>query len=211
MACSLGGARVPEAQARLGRAALAAKDCTTAIKWVTAAARQGLPAAQFQLGSMYDHGQCIWQDFRRAAEWYSRAAEDSMPEALYHLGTLFEQGRGVPQDYFKAINLYFAAAQQGYYPAIFKMGLMFLHGRGVQKDDGWALAWFFRSDVITPPGTPQAEFIERHARAMVTAVVGQPDDPDEAGRLAEKMKPDEIRRAQRLAAMPWKGLPQPPR
>ena len=66
------------------------------------------------LGTMYDQGHGVLQDYAEAARWYRKAAEHGYGGAQVLLGTLYEQGNGVPQDYVQAhmwMNLAVSSAE----------------------------------------------------------------------------------------------------
>ena len=88
-------------------------------------AEAGYPAAQFQLGAMYDTGEGIGIDITEAIVWYQKAAEQGLPEAQYNLGYMYLTGKGVPIDQSKAFKWYFKAAEQGLADAQYNLGMMF--------------------------------------------------------------------------------------
>jgi TPR repeat protein len=55
--------------------------------------------AQLNLGTMYENGQGVRQNHRRAVEWYTKAAEAASTEAQGNLAAMYFSGKGVPQDY----------------------------------------------------------------------------------------------------------------
>ena len=55
----------------------------------------GSPAAQFNLGVMYERGLGVGQNLTQAVTWYRRAVEQNYPPAQYNLGLLYSDGRGV--------------------------------------------------------------------------------------------------------------------
>ena len=61
-------------------------------------AEQGDAAAQFNLALMYDSGQGVTQDYKKALKWYRLAAEQGYLSAQYNLGWMHTNGRGVIQD-----------------------------------------------------------------------------------------------------------------
>jgi hypothetical protein len=70
-----------------------------AVKWFRASAKQGIAAAQFNLGRMYESGHGVPPDFREAAALYQKAADRGDPSAQFNLGAMYYNGRGVPKDY----------------------------------------------------------------------------------------------------------------
>ena len=60
-----------------------------------AAADQGLPSAQFNLGHMYEEGFGVYPSAVDAAKWYNKAAEQGDVDAMVLLADFYEDGRGV--------------------------------------------------------------------------------------------------------------------
>ena len=54
--------------------------------------------AQNNLGSMYQNGQGVSQDYKEAAKWYRLSAEQGNAVAQYNLGLSYANGQGVIQD-----------------------------------------------------------------------------------------------------------------
>jgi uncharacterized protein len=78
-----------------------------------AAAERGDPAAQTQVGFMYETGRGLPQDFMAAVYWYRRAADQGYPRAMHLLGLMYDKGQGVAEDYVTAhkwLNLAAAGA-----------------------------------------------------------------------------------------------------
>ncbi len=67
-----------------------------------AAAEQGDPEAQNQLGEMYAGGAGVAKDVRQAAKWYLQAAEQGHGPAQLNLGLAYAAGLGVPGDHVRA-------------------------------------------------------------------------------------------------------------
>ena len=67
--------------------------------WYVRAAKQGNPAAQFNLGLMYDIGEGVTPDYKRAIKWYRLAAKLNNAQAQFNLGQLYESGERVTQDF----------------------------------------------------------------------------------------------------------------
>ena len=70
-----------------------------AAKWLREAAEQNDPAAQFNLGMLYETGQGVPQNYLEAVKWYRESAEHGYPAAQFNLGVFYETGQVVPQDY----------------------------------------------------------------------------------------------------------------
>ena len=54
-----------------------------AVKWYTAAAKQGDQFSQYNLAVMYDEGTGVGQDYSKALYWYRQAAEQET-DAVQH-------------------------------------------------------------------------------------------------------------------------------
>jgi len=77
-------------------------DYATALRILRPLAEQGNAAAQFNLGSMYAHGQGVTQDYREVVKWYRLGAEQGSSTAQVFLGLMYSQGQGVVQDNLRA-------------------------------------------------------------------------------------------------------------
>lgn len=103
---------VPEAQFWLGVAFdqhlwFGVTDEVEALYWFRKSAEGGNPDAQAELGTRYEWGDGVRQDYAQAALWYRRAA-DHVPDlggagqGRNNLGLLYLNGRGVPKDNVQA-------------------------------------------------------------------------------------------------------------
>ena len=95
-------------------------------------AEQGNAKAQFNVGSIYDIGKGVQQDFVEAIKWYKRSAEQGNAKAQYNLALMYELGKGVSQDFSKAAIWYRRSAEQGIASAQFKIAAQYHFGKGVQ-------------------------------------------------------------------------------
>lgn len=73
-------------------------DATEAVKWYRLAADQGDDMAQFNLGTMYENGRGVSQNYVEAAKWFLKAANQGNVDAQFNLGRLYGLGDGVPQN-----------------------------------------------------------------------------------------------------------------
>jgi TPR repeat protein len=105
------------------------------------AAEQGDAYAQGLLGTMYENGRGVPQDYQEAAKWYRKAAEQGNAGAQSMLGWMYEGGKGVPRDYREAAMWFRKAAEQGLAPAQFSLGTMYYLGDGVPQDYVQAHMW----------------------------------------------------------------------
>ncbi len=84
------------------RGLAAPQDYAEATKWYRAAAEQGYPVAQFNLGQRYAKGQGVRQDNVEAVKWFRKAAKQGDAPAQFTLGFAYMAGEGVPKDYVQA-------------------------------------------------------------------------------------------------------------
>ncbi|HZF36638.1 MAG TPA: tetratricopeptide repeat protein [Candidatus Angelobacter sp.] len=150
--------------------------------WYRKAADQGVAGAQYNLGIMYDTGQGVEQDHAMALQLYRAAAEQGMAAAQYNLALSYAQGLGVPQDRKAAAELYRKAAEQGFAAGQLNLGALYQNGDGVPQDNLQAYVWYTLAAAAFPPGPD-------HDRATRNR-----------DQVARRMSPDEISRAQRMAA-----------
>ncbi len=84
------------------RSAAAAGAEPAAVDARRAAAEEGDPEAQNELGEMYATGVGVAKDFRSAAKWYRLAADQGHGPAQLNLGLAYAEGLGVPGDHVRA-------------------------------------------------------------------------------------------------------------
>jgi TPR repeat protein len=94
------------------------RDFVQAFKLIQPLAEQGLAAAQYNLGYMYDKGHGVTQDYKQAVDWYRKAAMQGNAGAQYNLGVMYGNGQGVIQDYVRAHMWFNLAAARGHSNAV---------------------------------------------------------------------------------------------
>ena len=97
---------------------------------------------QFHIGTLYETGKGVPQDYTQAVLWYRKAAEQNLAIAQYRLGVLYANGVGVPLDKAQSASWFQKAAAQGYVYAQVMLGSDYLTGDGVQLDYAEAYFWF---------------------------------------------------------------------
>lgn len=105
-------------------------------------ADQGDPAAQFELGKLYQAGQEVEKNLETAASWYENAAQNGHAEATYKLGLLYKIGKGRAQDFARAKELFEYARAKNVLAACNELGVMYRHGQGVPVDHEKAVAYY---------------------------------------------------------------------
>lgn len=87
---------------------------SAAIVYCGPVAERGDPAAQTNVGFMYDMGKGVAENNVEAVRWYRRAAEQGDNVAQYNLGTMYESGEGVEENLNEAESWYRKSAKQGH-------------------------------------------------------------------------------------------------
>jgi TPR repeat protein len=86
---------------------------TEAKHWLALAAGQGSPVAMNALGSIYESGLGVDQDFKEAAKWYQMAAERGNAQGQADLAQLYMDGRGVVFDLVQSYKWFKLSYMQG--------------------------------------------------------------------------------------------------
>jgi TPR repeat protein len=150
------------------------------------AAENGVPEVQFWLGVAFE--QNLWfgvTDREQALKWYRKAAEGGDPDAENELGRHYEDGSGLEQDYARAAFWYLRAAEHvpnlgGAGQGRNNLGNLYVDGNGVSRDYVQAYMWYSLASV-----------------------------EENIAYLEPKMTPEQIARAQQLAADWKKQHPDP--
>jgi TPR repeat protein len=165
-----------------------------ALDWCREAAAKGLPAAQYQLGQIYEHP---WdpqiRDLTEAVKWYRKAADQGHTDAQDELGGMYEFGLGVRPDYAEAEKWFTKArdylsiakmyddpawnrplaakwyrklAEQGDKYARYRLGQMYRDGDGVPRDYTSSHMWF---NLAAEAGYPYASIARDELARKMTA------------------------------------------
>ena len=129
---------------------------------------------------MYRTGEGVPQDYGEAVKWFRLAADQGDASAQNNLGVMYEYGRGVPQDYGEAVKWFRLAADQGEALAQNNLGLMYAKGKGVPQN-----------------------YIQAHMWLNLAGARGNEDARKTRGIVKDKMTPEQVAEAQRLASV-WK-------
>jgi TPR repeat protein len=101
--------------------------------------------ADFRLGSDYEAGRLVRQDYAEAARYYRSAAAKGHMKAQCALGVMYSVGKGVAPDYVEAAKWFKLAAENGYPTAQYTMGNLYLKGQGVPQDPASASEWYTKA------------------------------------------------------------------
>jgi TPR repeat protein len=121
------------------------------------------------------------QDYKTAFKLYKELAASGSALAQGILGGMYYDIWGVKQDFQEAVKWYREAADQGQLDAQLLLGRMYYFGRGIPQSYVQALMWDILSNSNNHPSLQQ----------------------DTVNHAAEKMSPQQIEEAQRLARE-WK-------
>jgi len=104
-------------------------------------AEQGKANAQNNLGSMYQYGDGVPQDYNKAVMWYEKSASQGLPMAKVNLGYMYDGGLGVKQNKKKAISLYKEAINLKEPRGMINLAEMYRTGDNVEQSNVKAFMW----------------------------------------------------------------------
>ena len=113
-----------------------------AFKWFKLAAEQGNPDAMDMLGSMYERGDFVKQNYKQALHWYRLASENGHMRAPIAIGHFYRKGLGVSQNHTEAIKWFKIAAERGDIDAQRYVGQIYAEGKLVTQDYAEAVKWY---------------------------------------------------------------------
>ena len=112
------------------------------VQYFTKAANLGYASAQIELGTLYNYGWGVPQNYAEALKWYRLAAEQGDPIGQNWVGVFYHNGQGVPQNYTEALKWYRLSAEQGNSDAQNNIGVLYEYGQGVTQDYKEARKWY---------------------------------------------------------------------
>ena len=115
------------------------EDDAEAVSWYEKAAEKGDLEGTVCLGTMYQKGQGVAQDYEKAAELYRQAADGGNADGINKLAGMYRFGQGVTQDSEKAVELYNQAINKGSIDALNSLGAMYEWGSAGTTDYAKAL------------------------------------------------------------------------
>jgi TPR repeat protein len=68
------------------------------VAHLTHLANHGNVRVQVKLGAVYQRGQGVKQDYKKALYWFHKAAQKHNSDAEFSLGTMYQHGQGVTQN-----------------------------------------------------------------------------------------------------------------
>ncbi|KAI8885317.1 HCP-like protein [Backusella circina FSU 941] len=85
-----------------------------AFTWYVMASNGGITDAIYRLGTLYEDGRGVSQDYEKAVRLYEYAGIKDHEDALYRLAQMYLYSKGVELDYLKAYDLYKRASELGH-------------------------------------------------------------------------------------------------
>jgi tetratricopeptide (TPR) repeat protein len=156
-------------------------DDSEAIPLYYAAAKEGHPLAQKELGDRFAEGNGVDQDTAEAAKWYKRAAEQGDPEAQGKLGACYTDGWVIPTRYIEttqgyrnrqAAKWYRKAAEQGVPEAQRRIAHCYAAGIGVAQNEIEAAKWYRKYGAYEAVGDLYAKIGEKTKAAKAYRKAG---------------------------------------
>lgn len=149
-------------------------DPASALRWGLAAAKQGVPMAQYLVATLYQDGASA--DPRQAFAWFEAAALRGNVKAMHDLAIAYAEGQGTAHDAARAAAWFNRAAGQGYVDSQFDLAVLYERGDGVKQNPEAALKWY-----------------------LIAAGAGDAQAKTRAGQLASEMSPSDVARAKNAA------------
>lgn len=141
---------------------------------------KGHTKAQFNLATMYAHGQGVSRDYANAIRWYRSAALRGDAESQAELAHYYFLGRGVKQDLREANEWSRIAAKAGIARAQHLLGVIYATGQGAPQDYVQAHVWF---SLASAQGDKNATKSLKEVAKRMT-----PNDVLKARRLSQKIE-----------------------
>ena len=117
------------------------EDLKRLLKW----SKRNRTWAQYNLGNMYQDGDGVKQNSKRAVELYTLAADQGDAHSQLNLGYMYKIGDGVTKDIKRAYKLYTLSAEQGHPTAQNNLGFAYYNGTGVEQSYTKAREWWTRA------------------------------------------------------------------
>lgn len=149
-------------------------DPASALRWGLAAAKQGVPMAQYLVATLYQDGASA--DPRQAFAWFEAAALHGNVKAMHDLAIAYAEGQGTAHDAARAAAWFNRAAGQGYVDSQFDLAVLYERGDGVKQNPEAALKWY-----------------------LIAAGAGDAQAKTRAGQLASEMSSSDVARAKNAA------------
>lgn len=105
-----------------------------AFEYAEKAADMGEENAYNLLGTFYELGCGVQQNYEKAIQYYELAAENGVEIAYLNIGAFYQAGIGVPRDEQKAVEYFQYGANSGNMYCLNALGMCYKNGTGVSQD-----------------------------------------------------------------------------
>ena len=165
-----------------------------AFRWLSRAAQQGQPVAEYRLGTLYERGQGVAANPATAASWYEKAANAGNRLAMYNLAVAMANKSLGRQNMPEAARWFSKAAALGLVDAEFNLAVLYERGDGVPQSLLDAYKWYMIAAAAGDNGAQQ--------RAAVLATQLSEADRAAAQKSAQAFKPTPLNRAANVPPEP---------
>ena len=208
----------PPALGRMGQAELEGHhrpaNEEAALPWLEKAAAAKDPLGLWLLSRCYDTGLAgLTPNVEKAVNFCSQAAMAGQVDAMHRMGEFYATARGLPGDPVAATGWFRLAADYGHGPAFAKLAICYLDGTGCRQNEALAHGFAIKAAQLKNPrgsyllgriydeglgvAADPVVGLAYHLRAMQGGI-------REAGTAAERLKatlkPDDVQKAEKLAA-----------
>lgn len=111
------------------------------LLWMPLAEKGDLQAANW-MGTVFQEGRGVPQDYGEAFRWYLRSAAAGDALAESHIGYFYGSGLGVARNDERAAFWYRRSAEQGFAYAEYNFARLLVEGQGMPHDPAQAVAWY---------------------------------------------------------------------
>ncbi|WP_018998071.1 peptidoglycan-binding protein [Hirschia maritima] len=130
------------AQHELAIKQLASGEKRVAAETMRKAADQGLAAAQYRMGKLYERGEGVPRSIKESRKWTTLAAENGNVKAMHDLAVFYAEGEGGDQSFLAGVEWFTRAADYGLIDSQYNLGVLYEQGLGVSQDLAKAAYWF---------------------------------------------------------------------
>ncbi|MFC7291169.1 peptidoglycan-binding protein [Hirschia litorea] len=121
---------------------LAAGEKKVAAETMRKAADQGLAAAQYRMGKLYERGEGVPRSIKESRKWTKLSAENGNVKAMHDLAVFYAEGEGGEQSFVGGVEWFTRAAEHGLIDSQYNLGVLYEQGLGVSADPAKAAYWF---------------------------------------------------------------------
>jgi TPR repeat protein len=104
-----------------------------AFRYYTKAKNIGDPHGMYYVGTYYERGVYVGQDYKMAIDHYEKAAELGHLESQYRLAQIYSLGQGARRNTLKAFEYYAKSASLGHPQSLYEVGLRYMLGQSVEQ------------------------------------------------------------------------------